>query len=57
MNVTEPLVVVTCDTESERNDVMLLLNRVGVNYNKFERTDTDRSGNEKTAYCLDVWIR
>lgn len=57
MFVTEPLVVVSCDDEMERKTVMLLLDRLGVNYNKFEKTDMDRDGNDKTVYCLDVWIR
>lgn len=57
MIVTEPLVVVSCDDETERKNVMLLLDRVGVNYNKFERKDVDKNGLENTVYCLDVWIR
>ena len=57
MRITQPLVVVSCDTEVERDDLIILFDRIGVSYAKFERTEEDRSGNEKTVYCLDVWIR
>lgn len=45
-------VPVSCDTASERADIKIMLRRIGVRYEEYDKKTTDG----RTLYCLDVFM-